>query len=185
MSVEAELKALIHHPDDLHDQLTRRANPVRSVYRDTYYDRPDAALTRTGRELRLRLVDTDEQRRILLTYKEPAVDTPSGSKPEHETTVVDDQPIRVMFAALGLVEIIALDKHCTNYRFTERDRDLLATVVHVPELAGRFLELETIVPAAEVTTALDDLRRVLVDLGVSTDDLTTEQYTDAVRDARR
>jgi hypothetical protein len=39
--------------------------------------------------------------------------------------------------------LVSFEKHCTNYRFRVEGRDLLATVVTVPELDGTFLELET------------------------------------------
>ena len=56
-----------------------------------------------------------------------------------------------------------------NYRFTRDGRDLLATLVHVPELDGTFLEIETVV--AE-TRDIDSA-------------LTAELYTDAVRERRQ
>jgi adenylate cyclase class 2 len=61
---------------------------------------------------------------------------------------------------------------------------MLATVVTVPEIDGTFIELETIVPEREVTAALRDIRAVLHELGTTDEDLTTEQYTDAVMRSR-
>lgn len=70
-----------------------------------------------------------------------------------------------------------------NYRFTALERDLLATVVTVPELEGQtFIELETMTEADEVDEALDIVWSVL---GISENDLTTETYTDAVTAQRR
>lgn len=57
---------------------------------------------------------------------------------------------------------------------------MLATVVTVPEVEGTFIELETLVREQEVTAALSDIRDVLHELGIADEDLTTEQYTDAV-----
>lgn len=57
---------------------------------------------------------------------------------------------------------------------------MLATVVTVPQIDGTFIELETIVPQREVKAALRDIRAVLHELGITDEDLTTEQYTDAV-----
>jgi adenylate cyclase, class 2 len=77
-------------------------------------------------------------------------------------------------------------RQCVNYPFTARDRDLLATVVTVPELADQaFIELETMAETEEVGAALDVVRSVLRELGVSEHDLTTETYTDAVAAQRR
>ena len=182
MAVEAELKALARNPGRIHAELSRRAEGERSVYSDRYFDYPDRAWSRRGNELRVRTV-TDElgRTRTLLTFKEPAVDKASGSKPEHETAVEDADVLITVLTALGVEQIIAFEKHCVNYRFTARGRDLLATVVTVPELAGQtFIELETAADAGEVDAALDVVRSVLHELGIEEGDLTSQAYTDAV-----
>jgi adenylate cyclase class 2 len=182
--IEAELKARVHEPEVLRGRLRRLADEEHSIYRDTYYDRPERDLTAEGRELRVRVIETGEMRRAVLTYKEPAVDADSGSKPEHETKVADAATLDTVFRALGLEHLVAFEKRCANYRFTARGRDMLATVVTVPEIDGTFIELETMADEADTGAALADVRTVLRDLGISDDDLTTEQYTDAVMHAR-
>ena len=65
-------------------------------------------------------------------------------------------------------------------------RDLLATLVRVPETDGTFLEVETAAAdEAGPPAALAVVRSVLAGLGIGEDDLTTEQYTDAVAAVRR
>jgi adenylate cyclase class 2 len=182
--IEAELKARVREPEALRERLRRLADEESSTYRDTYYDRPGRSLTAEGRELRVRVIETGEMRRTVLTYKEPAVDTNSGSKPEHETKVADADTLDTVFRALGLEHLIAFEKRCANYRFTAHGRDMLATVVTVPEIDGTFIELETMADEADVHVALADIRAVLHDMGITDDDLTTEQYTDAVMQAR-
>jgi adenylate cyclase class 2 len=86
--------------------------------------------------------------------------------------------------ALGLEHLVAFEKHCANYRFTAKGRDMLATVVTVSEIDGTFVELETLTEQAGLAAALGDVRAVLGELGTAEDDLTTEQYTDAVMRAR-
>jgi adenylate cyclase class 2 len=183
--IEAELKARVREPEALLGRLRRLADEERSIYRDTYYDRPGRDLTAEGRELRVRVVETGGTRRTVLTYKEPAVDSGSGSKPEHETKVADAATLDAVFRALGLQHLVAFEKHCANYRFTAHGRDMLATVVTVPEIDGTFVEVETMADEVDVDAALADVRAVLRDLGIADDDLTTEQYTDAVMRARR
>jgi adenylate cyclase, class 2 len=90
----------------------------------------------------------------------------------------------VTLTALGLVHLVAFTKHCVNYRFTARGREMLATVVTVPEIDGTFLELETMSGEHELTAALADVRSVLGELGIGEGALTTELYTDAVMRAR-
>ena len=85
---------------------------------------------------------------------------------------------------LGYVMSAELTKRCVNYRFEVSGRRILATVVTVPELGGTFLEVETLAEPADLDAALDVVRQVLADLGVTDDELTGELYTDAVRAAR-
>jgi adenylate cyclase, class 2 len=143
VAIEAELKALARDPGRIHAALSQRAVGERSIYSDRYFDYPDRGWTRQGNELRVRTI-TDElgSTQASLTFKEPAVDQASGSKPEHETAVGDAD---VLVTALGVEQIIAFEKRCVNYRFTAQGREMLATVVTVPELAGQtFIELETL-----------------------------------------
>lgn len=182
--IEAELKAHVRDPETLHERLSAHADAELSIYRDTYYDLPGQPFTKDGRELRVRVVETEGLRRTLLTYKEPAVDEASGSKPEHETKVADPAVIDTVLTALGAEQLIAFTKQCTNYRFTAHGRDMLATVVTVPEIDGTFVELETMADPADVGRALGDVRQVLAELGILDEDLTAEQYTDAVKNAR-
>ncbi|MBV9010446.1 MAG: hypothetical protein JO272_00110 [Pseudonocardiales bacterium] len=110
---------------------------------------------------------------MLLTYKEPVPDA-GGARREHETTAGDAGVLVSVLTALGVGEFIAFEKHCGNYRLTVRGRDLLATVVTVPELAGQtFLELESLAEAEELDAAWEVVRCVLRELGVSDHDLTT------------
>ena len=186
MAVEAELKALARNPERIHAALSQRAVAEYSIYSDRYFDYPDRRWTRQEHELRIRTI-TDElgRARALLTFKEPAVDEASGSKPEHETAVEDADVLVTVLTALGIEQIIAFEKRCVNYRFTAQGRDLLATVVTVPELAGQtFIELETVADPGDVNAALDLVRSVLRELGIEDSDLTTQAYTDAVATQR-
>jgi adenylate cyclase, class 2 len=182
--IEAELKAKVHDPAELRARLRPLASEELSVYRDTYYDRPGRDLTAQGRELRVRVMETSGVRRAVLTYKEPAAGAASGSKPEHETKVADPAVVDEILRALGLEHLVAFEKHCANFRFTAKGRDMLATVVTVPEIDGTFVELETLTGEADLAAALGDVRAVLGELGIGEDDLTTEHYTDAVMRAR-
>jgi adenylate cyclase, class 2 len=185
--IEAELKAVVRDPDRVHRLLAARADGIRSTYADRYFDFPDRRFTEQGRELRVRTVTEDaDQSRVLLTYKEPPVDENSGSKPEHETTAADAEVLVTVLTTLGVEEVIAFEKRCVNYRFSAGRWDMLATVVTVPELAGKtFIEVETAASADDVSAALRAIRTVLDELGIADDDYTNEAYTDAVAAKRR
>jgi adenylate cyclase class 2 len=180
--VEAELKARLRNPEQVRQRLAELAPAEHSVYADRYFDYPDRRLTSAGYEVRLRTITDDVgNARSLLTFKEPAVDAASGSKPEHETSVDDSNAVAPLFSTLGLVELIAFEKHCTNFRLDADGRTLLVTVVEVPELAGEtFVEVETLTADCDVDTALSVVWHTLEGLGVTEDELTTETYTDAV-----
>ncbi|WP_155058893.1 class IV adenylate cyclase [Streptomyces blattellae] len=183
--IEAELKARVHAPEAVMRQLDDRAVVRIEVYRDTYYDRPDGSLEKAGEELRVRTVHGADGTRTVLTYKGAAVDAESGSKPEHETSVEDADQAHAILRGLGHVELIAFEKRCRNYDFTAHGRQMLATLVRVPEIDGTFLEVETLVDEADVPAALDDIRAVLAELGIGSEDLTRETYTGAVAARRR
>ncbi|RZU48637.1 adenylate cyclase class 2 [Krasilnikovia cinnamomea] len=182
--IEAELKARLSNPGAVRAALAARAAPTREIYQDTYYDTAGEDLDHTGRELRLRSVDSGEVRSHLLTFKEPAVDEVSGSKPEHESTVGAPRAVDHLLRSLGYHPIVELIKECENYRLSHLGRDFLATVVEVPEIVGTFLEVETMAEAHEVDKALAAALDLLGELGVTAGELTTELYTDAVRAAR-
>jgi len=178
--IEAELKARVHPPEAVIRQLDERASARIEVYRDTYYDRPDGSLAKADQELRVRTVRGVDGTRTVLTFKDAAVDDASRSKPEHETRVEDAEAAHAILGGLGYVEVIAFEKHCRNYEFEARGRQLLATLVRVPEIDGTFLEVETLVDEDGVSGALDDIHSVLIELGIGTEDLTRETYTGAV-----
>lgn len=182
--IEAELKARACAPDVLSAALGRLARGEPSTYRDTYYDTPDRSLSGSGRELRVRVIEAGATCRAVLTYKEPAADEASQSKPEYETAVASAGVVDVVLSALGLVRLVAFEKRCVNHRFTVRGRDMLATMVTVPEIDGTFIELETMADEGDLEAALGDVRAVLADLGIAEDDLTTDTYTGAVMRAR-
>ncbi|MCX5378029.1 class IV adenylate cyclase [Streptomyces sp. NBC_00091] len=182
--IEAELKARVHSPHETLRKLDERAEGRAEVYQDTYYDTADGALEARDEELRVRTVHGPEETRTVLTYKGARVDEESGSKPEHETRVEDAEAVHATLRGLGYVPAIAFEKRCRNYAFEARGRQMLATLVRVPEVEGTFLELETLAEEKDVASALDDVRIVLAELGIRAEDLTRELYTAAVR-ARR
>ncbi|MEV4453589.1 class IV adenylate cyclase [Streptomyces mirabilis] len=178
--IEAELKARVYSPEAVMRQLDERAEARVEVYRDTYYDRLDGSLEKADQELRVRTVHGAHGTRTVLTFKDATVDERSGSKPEHETRVEDAEAVHAILRGLGHVEVIAFEKRCRNYDFEGHGRQMLATLVRVPEIDGTFLEVETIVDEDDVTAALGDVRAVLSELGIGPEDLTRETYTGAV-----
>lgn len=186
MAIEAELKAKVQDPEAVMARLEEAYGPGRAeVYKDTYYDLPAGTLSSHDQELRIRTVHSATNTRTVLTYKGARVDEASGSKPEYETQVADADAAHAIVRGLGYVPTIAFEKRCRNYSFEADGRELLATLVRVPEIDGTFIELETLAKSTEdLSAALGTVRTILARLGIDEDDLTTEQYTDAVATAR-
>lgn len=185
MPVEAEIKARVRDLVAVRTALATRAVQRRAVYHDTYFDAPERSFMAEGHELRLRSVETADSVRHVLTFKAPAVDEASGSKPEHETAVADRDATHQIMLGLGYSVAIKFTKNCENFEFSDSKYDMLATLVTIPELDGTFLELETIVPSVtEASDALHAVRQVLATLGIAEDDFTSELYTDAVARAQ-
>ncbi|MFD9726167.1 class IV adenylate cyclase [Streptomyces sp. NPDC059072] len=183
--IEAELKARVPDREALVQLLDKLTEARPEVYQDTYYDTAERALEARDAELRVRTVESaDGTARTILTYKSAAVDTASGSKPEHETAVTDPDAVHAVVRGLGYEPVITFSKHCLNYDIVVRGRRMLATVVQVPEIDGTFVEVETMTDAEGLTDALQDVRAFLAGLGINEEDLTRELYTDAVQDRR-
>ena len=178
--IEAELKARLADPQSVRNALADRADVENAVYHDTYFDNAHLALQQSNRELRIRTKIVDDRPRHILTYKEPAVDEATDSKPEHESDITDAEALKTTLIGLGYRPVIKLTKRCENYTFDTRGRSVLATVVTVAELTDTFLEVETLVEPGDVPAALQTLRDLLTDLGVDESAQTTELYTDAV-----
>lgn len=83
------------------------------------------------------------------------------------------------------MELISFRKLCRNHRFEAEGREVLATLVGVPEIEGTYLEVETLAPTDDVEAGLGTIRTVLAKLGIGDGDLTTETYTGAVAAARQ
>jgi len=184
--IEVERKARVTDSDRVKALLARRASAEASIYHDTYYDWSDSRLERAGgQELRVRLIETDGQQPcVLLTFKAAMLD--GSSTPEFETTVGDVSATDAVLTGLGLVHLVAFQKHCLNYTFRADGYDIKATVVQLPELDGEtFLEVETIVDnPGETVAASAAVHNVLIGLGLSDQDLTDELYVDRVRAQR-
>ncbi|MFI6364386.1 class IV adenylate cyclase [Nocardia sp. NPDC050630] len=183
--IEAEYKARLSNPEAVRERLRSFAAADEVCYEDAYFDTADRSLNEADRELRLRTITAvGGAQQHLLTFKDAAVEESTRSKPEYETHVSDRKAMADIVARLGYGPFIAFTKQCENFRFKSAGRDIVATVVTVPEVDGTFLELETQVEDDDVLDALRDLRSVLAELGVSPDELTTELYTDVVAKSR-
>jgi adenylate cyclase, class 2 len=179
--IEAEVKAYVRHPERLRQLLLDRAEERVSVYRDTYYDWSDHSFTIQEREVRLRVVEENETTRCLLTYKGPPVDEVSQSKPEYETLVGAQGTMDFILRSLGLTHLVVLEKRCRNFALELGGRQVLATLVRVPELEETFLEVEALVDdEGDVDSSLRIVRNLLAELEIGEDDITTVTYTSLV-----
>lgn len=182
--IEAELKARVKDVEAVRTWLRARAEEEEATYHDTYYDWPDHRLDAEGREIRLRTIITPINTINLLTYKQPPSDTASGSKPEHETAIGDPDAVSVLLRDLRMVELVSLTKHCQNFRFEYDGRQVLCTLVTVPELDGIFLEVETQSEENDLDSSLVVVKSILGSMDLL-GSLVTDAYTDSVMQVRR
>jgi adenylate cyclase, class 2 len=182
--IEVELKARLDFPDEVRARLRNNCSPEKATYHDMYLDLGSGGLEAAGQELRIRTVKTVAGICHVLTCKGSPVGG-SGSKPEWETRVGSSEVIRQILAQLGYRPTITLTKHCENYRFNYQSRQIIATLVTVPELSGTFLEVETQAEPMDLDGALATVRMVFVELGVTEREFTDELYTTSVGAARQ
>jgi adenylate cyclase class 2 len=181
--IEAELKTKVRFPDKTRALLSRLSPEEVSVYKDTYFDFPGELLGQSDRELRIRIIEVGSSSTTTFTYKEAAVDVASQSKPEYETHVNDTIILDKILTGIGLRPVISFEKHCSNYAFAINGQQMKATLVEIPEVEEKFLEVETLVTEEEsLGNALRGIRQFIQkQLGISEKDFTTELYTDIVR----
>ena len=185
MAVEVELKLRVRDPQTVAARLAEHAEPVASIYQDTYYDHPDLSLRAAGeRELRIRIIEDARGKRCLFTFKGVMVERSAvQSTPEYETYVDAPEDLAMIVQGLGLRPTISFRKHCRNHVWEEDGRKFTATVVRVPELDGDFLELETIVADDdERDTSIALLHKLVAGLGARIEDVDNTFYVDMVAD---
>ena len=118
MPVEAELKARVRDAGRLRAALGARAEEQIAVYRDRYFDSADGSFAAAGHELRIRTVEAGSDVRHIMTFKAPALDQASGSKPEHETPVGDPEAAEAIITGLGQAPRMARCPHTPSRHTT-------------------------------------------------------------------
>jgi adenylate cyclase class 2 len=169
------IKTRLRDSERVRAALREWSAPRQSTHIDTYYDFPDERLGAALRELRLRTVSGAGPNRHVLTFQ----DGPSADA-TYETSAGHAEPLHTVFNALGLRPLVAFVAYRTEYHFVHGDREILATVVRVPELPQEFLELEEL----NVEAGSEAVHRVLAELGIPGEDVTEEDYAQAVAAAR-
>lgn len=130
----------------------------RHLEKNQLFDFPDGRLRAAGRLIRLRR----HAGRWTLTVKEPAtVRAGIKSRPEHETDLEDDGPLRVLLRAAGLVPTWFYEKYRREWR---RGR-VHVCVDETP--IGNYLEIEA--PPAGI-------RRLARELGLGGAPLISDSY---------
>lgn len=177
---EVELKCRADH-DRLRDRLDRLGAERRGTVtqRDTYYDAPHREFTETDEALRIRHEfetgdpkgRTDGTPITRLTYKGPLVETASKTRTEHETEIVDPEPLQATLEALGFDPAAIVEKERTRYRID----GYTVTLDDVSGL-GEFVEIERHADPDELDQIRDGAIELLERLGVDPETQTTTSY---------
>ena len=186
---ETELKARISNRRSLLKLLQEKAivQKQESIYEDTYFDREGDSLTRTEQELRLRIIKRDGTFfRSVLTYKGIPFDEVSKSKPEYETVVESPDMMREILLHTGYKPCLSFIKECIEVSLYYQEHLLSVTWVRLPESGDQFVEVETKTEKEEETPMLFQvLYAFLEELGIEKSSVTSEYYTDLIRQYRK
>ena len=147
---------------------------------DTYYSRPDVDYMETVECLRVRQRDGSAE----ITYQPPsstATHSEHGVIAKLETNVQladtgQADPANALLAAVGMVELVRVEKARTTYRPPDRDD----TVVSIDIVAGVGAFIETEILAADSDGAAARLEDIEQAIGVSTLPVVWLPYRDLV-----
>jgi adenylate cyclase class 2 len=173
---EVELKLRADH-DRVRERLADHgADRIDAVTQeDTFYDAPDRDFAETDEALRVRR-ETDEDTRVVLTYKGPLVDSASKTREEAQTRVADGEAIEAILAGLGYEPAATVRKERENYAL----EDCTVTLDRVEGL-GEFVEVEREAAKADIDDARRDAVAVLERLGLDPDDQIRTSYLELLQ----
>jgi len=168
---EVELKLQADH-DRVRERLADHgADRIDTVTQeDTYYNAPDRDFAETDEALRVRR-ETDDDTRVVLTYKGPLVDSASKTREEAQTHVADSAAIEAILTGLGYEPTATVTKEREQYALG----DCTVTLDRVEGL-GEFVEVERDVPEGDIDNARRDAIAVLESLGLDPDDQIRTSY---------
>lgn len=166
--MEVELKYPLPDPAALVRRLTElRATALGAVRQvDTYFDVADrrgADLGLAGASRWLRLRAESSPPRAFVTFKrwDPRADPDVTHFDEYESAVTDYDAVRLIIGALGLAELVTVDKTRHRWRLGE-----VLVALDVVAGLGSFAEFEYAGDAASVVVAMGTLDATVRDIGV-------------------
>jgi len=129
------------------------------VQTDSYFDTPDADLTRTDQCLRLRVETTGTAERLVLTYKGPKQSDDFKKRKEVNLDVTDAEAVETLLEALGYRRALAFNKRRHEWKLA----GCLIALDTLP-LIGTFVEIEgpdsRVIQSVQKTLALTDAPHV-------------------------
>ncbi|HPY51159.1 MAG TPA: class IV adenylate cyclase [Sedimentisphaerales bacterium] len=130
-----------------------------TVQTDSYFDTPDADLTRTDQCPRLRVETTGTAERLVLTYKGPKQVDDFKKRQEVNLDVADAEAAEALLETLGYRRTLAFNKRRREWKW-EECRIALDTL----PLIGTFVEIEgpdsKIIQSVQKTLGLTDAPHV-------------------------
>lgn len=184
--IEVERKRELADSEPLRQRLTelgyREISSLTEV--DTYYSRPDVDYMETVECLRVRQRDGSAE----ITYKPP-----SSTATYSERGVITKREINVrltdagqavaanaLLEAVGMVELVRVDKARTTYRRPGHDD----TTISIDILAGVGSFVETEILASDGDSAAAHLEDIEQEVGISADPIVRLPYRDLVMHAQ-
>ena len=189
--IEVELKAKIESIETMAETIASTwisCSPYENlIYRDHYFDDGSQTLSTSERELRIREINRPDNDtcQIQLTFKDSPLDEQSKSKEETELRISDVQEGVKLLKKLGYRQVLCFEKECVRCQYWYGEFLLSVTLAYVPELDTSFIEIET---QTDSPGDVEKLKKMLAGrlhhLGIKSDQITNEYYTDAIKTHR-
>lgn len=180
MAYEIEIKAYVFDLDTLLININKHQilSKKKALYFDKYFDICNK-FKNEEKELRLRLIKSDNKKECILTYKSSQFDEETKSKQEYETIISDLKQTEKILNALGYKENISFTKECQLFEILYNEEVINIAIVKIPELTSIFIEVEILKPIKDnYIQSINLLKHFLQELGIMEKDFTNKYYTE-------
>lgn len=155
--IEVEIKVKVEDPHQMRKLFSEHNGEykISLQHEDTYLNMPKELrdFKKTDEALRIRKSvgynkeeeEPKQKIKYQLTYKGPKMDKTTKTRKELEVELQDGQTARVIFKALGFLELFTVKKERELYEFTFQDQKIEALIDYIPVLGEYFIEVECMV----------------------------------------
>jgi adenylate cyclase class 2 len=173
--LEVEIKLRVDNRDELIRRLISSGFTQKEIVceTDTYYTSEFHDMLKRDEALRIRTIEdlNTGERLSVITYKGAKLDKISMTRREYETSIGDAEIGKRILEGIGFTAVPEVEKIRTEFVLN----DMTACVDQVTGL-GDFLEIEILTEDGMQENALERIREVLEQLGLSMENTTRRSY---------